>query len=120
MIPWNTFLHSLFRCFPVCFLELGLGTRSEPMPTADQSELDEHRRRLTRFYQHYCPERSAEDVDKAIERYGLNGECDRMWIILETKFGPESAVPRRGVQADESLEYEGDPAVMNPLLTLRK
>lgn len=64
-----------------------------------QSDFANERRRLTRYYQHYCPEKNEGDVAKAIEKYGTSGQFDKMWRSLENKYGPESAVPQASLPA---------------------
>jgi hypothetical protein len=57
------------------------------------NDFSDERRRLTRFYQHYCPEKGEAEVNKAVEKYGASGQFDKMWKTLEGKYGPESAIP---------------------------
>jgi hypothetical protein len=62
-------------------------------PTTGSDSVDEQRRRLTRYYQHYAPDKTGSDVDTAINKYAATGDFTKMWSILEKKYGPESAVP---------------------------
>ncbi|CUG91189.1 Hypothetical protein, putative [Bodo saltans] len=70
-----------------------------------QGDFTDERRRLTRFYQHYCPEKGESEVSKAVEKYGAAGQFDKMWKSLESKYGPESAIPsaERGAASQPPL-----------------
>lgn len=48
--------------------------------------LKPERRKLLAFYRFYAPEKTAADVDAALERFGDN--IPLMWELLETKYGP--------------------------------
>lgn len=77
--------------------------------------VDEQRKRLLRFYQHYAPEKGEEDVSKAIEKYSVNGDFDKMWMILEKKYGPESAL-----SSGNALALTSPPNVGNQKDRLRR
>lgn len=53
-------------------------------------EIESQRARLKRYYTYYAPEKTADDIEKAISRFGPTKEgFDKMYDTLSQKYGPE-------------------------------
>jgi hypothetical protein len=69
------------------------GVPASPI-AATGTEIEQQKARLTRFYAHYCKDKTQADIDAAIQKYaGKDGGFAKMWRALEEKYGPEIAVP---------------------------
>ena len=94
------------------------GSAQSPAPKAPASsggsnEVEQQKARLTRFYAHYAKEKTAAEIDQAVQKYaGKDGGFAKMWKTLEEKYGPEIAIPLAAAPA--AATQSAAPAAQAP------
>lgn len=64
------------------------------------------RSRLVRFYAKYASEKTGEDIDKLLDKAGTPNALNKMFVMLEKKYGPEPDPSSSEEEEEEAAEEE--------------